>query len=171
MICTQCNYEPIWDLKGGLCEICLVTNNDDMKVIKKISVQGEFAKVGEDIKDGDIIVIQDGGTEIVSQHGPQVVYSIKTRNGSKNLGINQTSVNALIDAYGDETENWVGKNATANLLKQMISGSLKNVVYLAPEGYIFSNEGKIVKEGSTTETAEKTINYDEGEVAPSDIPF
>lgn len=148
-----------------------------MKVQKKISVQGEFAKIPDDIKDGDTITILDGGTEITSQYGPQNVYKIQTRNGPKILGINQTSVNALIDAFGDETEDWVKKTATAIVVKAMISGALKNVVYLAPEGFEMNNEGKIVRTGSDA-AAEKTVDLDKEGVDKKDdtefskdIPF
>ena len=36
---------------------------------KKISVQGNYAKKGEDIKDGDIITILDGGTIVQGTYG------------------------------------------------------------------------------------------------------
>lgn len=142
-----------------------------MKVTKKISVQGEFAKPNVDIKDGDRILIIDGGTEITSQYGEQIVYKVKTRNGEKNLGINQTSTNALIDAFGDETTGWIAKEATAVTVKQMVSGSLKDVIYLVPDGFAMNNSGKIVKKDTDTEPGEKVIKLDEGEADADEIPF
>lgn len=143
-----------------------------MKVQKKVSAQGEFAKPGEDIKDGDSITILDGGTETTGKFGDQIVYKVKTRNGDKNLGINQTSVNAFIDAFGDETDNWVGKVVGANLIKALVSGTMRNVVYLVPKGWILNEQGKVVKDtGDIADAGEKTIQLEEGEVDPKDIPF
>lgn len=142
-----------------------------MKVIKKISVSGEFAKVGVDIKEGSIITILDGGTEITSQFGPQIVYKIKTQNGEKILGFNQTSTNALIDAFGDETEGWVGKVVTASVIKALVSGAMKNVVYLVPEGFEVNEQGKIVKSNGDTPSNKESIIQLDDDIDPKDIPF
>lgn len=112
-----------------------------MKIQKKVSVSGEFAKVGEDIKDGDIIKILDGGTVISGTFGDRQAFKIETKNGEKILSFNQTSLNNLIDALGDETESWIGKEAKVFTVKQMIDGKLKNVVYLTGKDWTMLEDG------------------------------
>lgn len=157
--CALCEFGPIFTLKDGVCEFCLIDNEEPMKVQKKISVQGEYAKPNEDIKNGDTITILDGGTEITGKFGDQIVYSVDTRNGAKNLGINQTSINALIDEWGDETTNWIGKKVGVILVKQMIQGGLRDVIYLCPDGWTMNSQGKIVK--GATISNEPSVQLDD----------
>ena len=157
-----------------------------MKVSKKVSIQGQFARViltpkdraegltekDLDIVDGNEITILTGGEPTVGKYGEQIVYKVNTRNGERNLSINQTSVNALIDAFGDETEGWVGKRVTANLIKALVSGTMRNVVYLVPTGWILNDQGKVVKDtGDSSSEKEGVVQLDEQEVDPKDIPF
>lgn len=101
-----------------------------MKVEKKATGRGNFAKKGEDIKDGDIIEILDEGEKAEGQWGLQDVFLIKTAGGEeKNVNVNQTSMNNLIDAYGDETKEWIGKKAKAWILTQNVSGTFRKVLY------------------------------------------
>lgn len=118
-----------------------------MKVNKRISVQGEWAKVKEDVKDGDIVVIQDAGRIVEGDYGERHVFKIETTNGDKNLSFNQTSMNALIGAYGDETDSWVGKKAKAWIIKQSVSGKLKDVLYLAAPDWELTEDGFIEPNG------------------------
>lgn len=143
-----------------------------MKVQKKISVMGDWAKPGEDIKDGTTVTILDGGTVTSNKFGDQTVFKISTLNGEKNLGFNQTTTNNLIDAYGDDTDMWINKTANAYILKVMIAGELKTVVYLAAPGWKMDNKGKFHGPDTVAEkTAEPVINIAEGEVDESEIPF
>jgi hypothetical protein len=138
-----------------------------MKVQKKVSVTGDFAKVNEDIRDGDIITINDGGTIIPGEWGERAAFKVQTRNGEKVLSFNQTSMNNLIDGYGDETGQWVGKSAGVFVVKQMVGDKLRNVCYLAPEGWTMNEEGKFAPG-----IGGKSIEYPDGDgINPDDIPF
>ena len=101
-----------------------------MKVHKKVSISGEFAKVGEDFKDGDIIKILNAGETITGEWGDRQVFKVSVSTGEKNLSFNQTSMNNLINVFGDETQNWVSKEVKVWVVKQMIDGKLRNVAYL-----------------------------------------
>ena len=101
-----------------------------MKVHKKVSISGEFAKVGEDFKDGDIIKILNAGEIIPGEWGDRQMFKISVSTGEKNLSFNQTSVNNLIDVFGEDTQKWVGQNVKVWVVKQMIDGKLRNVAYL-----------------------------------------
>ncbi len=114
-----------------------------MLMQKKTSIKGEWAKANQDIGDGDIVEILDAGTlDTTGEYGPRHVFSIKTKNGEKNLGLNQTSINNLVDGYGPETTNWVSKSALCWVMKVMIGGSLKNVIYLSHPEAKMDDEGR-----------------------------
>jgi hypothetical protein len=116
-----------------------------MKLTKKISISGDWVKVNEDIKDGDLVKILDSGKTISGDYGDREVFSIQTKNGEKNLSFNQTTINNLIDYLGDETENWKEKEAKVFIVKQSVQGKLKNVVYLASPNAEFTEDGFIIK--------------------------
>jgi|TARA_Y100000034_G_scaffold64432_1_gene77952 hypothetical protein len=102
-----------------------------MKHEKKTSVQGEFAKKGEDIKDQDIITFVTGATEVEGKYGPQMVFRMKMAGGEeKNLPLNQTSMNNMIDAYGDEDDKWVGVQAKVWMNRENVQGKFVQVIYL-----------------------------------------
>ena len=115
-----------------------------MELTKKVSVRGDFAKVNEDIRDGDVITIKDAGTTISGEYGKRTAFKIETRNGEKILSFNQSSINNLIDAYGKESEGWAGKSAKAWVIKTMVSGKLCNVVYLAHPDWTMLDDGTFV---------------------------
>lgn len=62
--------------------------------------------------------------------------------GDKNMSLNQTTINNLIDAFGDETENWIGKEVYTTIVRVMIGGELKTAAYLAAEGWKMDSNGK-----------------------------
>jgi len=101
-----------------------------MKVQKITRAQGEYAKINQDIKDGDIVKLLDGGQIVTGDFGDRHVFKIQTTNGEKNLSLNQTSMNNLIDEYGDETSSWVNKDVKVWLITQSVSGQMKKVCYL-----------------------------------------
>jgi hypothetical protein len=108
-----------------------------MLVQKKEVLQGEWAKINKDIFDGDIITIMDEGKLVSGTYGERHVFKIKTKTGDiKLLTFNQTTMNYLIDAYGNDTENWRGKEAKVWIVKSNVGGKIKDVVYLTHPGAI-----------------------------------
>ena len=55
--------------------------------MKMYKSAGNFAKVGEDIVDKDILTIEKDGEEIAGKYGAQIVFGIGTKNGSKVSGV------------------------------------------------------------------------------------
>lgn len=143
-----------------------------MKVQKKVSVAGEWAKIGVDIKDGCLITILDGGTETESEFGKQIVFKIKGLAGEKNQSFNQTTMNNLIDAFGDDTDNWINKQAKCITMKAMVSGSLKNVTYFHGPGQAMDDKGKFYRTGAATAST-PVVQTEEvtDDINPDDIPF
>lgn len=105
-----------------------------MRYTKKVSV-GAFAKKGVDINNGDMITIANEGKQIPSAFDPektQDVFLVKLKTGEeKNINVNQTSMNGLIDAFGDDSLNWIGKEVKCHLITQNVSGKFVKVLYIA----------------------------------------
>jgi hypothetical protein len=151
-----------------------------MRVQKVIRAQGDYAKKGEDIKDGDLVTIHDAGQIVNGDYGDRMVFKVETRNGDKNLSFNQKSMNNLIDAFGDDTVNWVGKKAKIWMVKAMVSGKFQNIVYLSDIGWMMADDGtffapngsQAVKTGSqAVKPIEDDIPVIEGDINTNDLPF
>lgn len=142
-----------------------------MQFKKKQSVAGNYAKKGQDIKDGDTITINNQGAVVQGQYGDQNVFEIKTSQGDFILSINQTSINSLVDEWGEESSAWVGKKVKVHAIKQNVAGKFINVYYVAPEGYEMGENG-FEKSGSQPSNKEELPTIDLGEEEPNlDVPF
>lgn len=90
---------------------------------------GKFLSV-EDVKDQELIVIAGEGEETKGKFGDRLQIEVKVGENEKVLTLNPTSKNNLIDAYGDDTSAWIGKEARVHLTKSKIGKELKDVIYL-----------------------------------------
>jgi len=145
-------------------------------MVKKTSVAGAFARkepytyegteYEADIQNGDKVEILSKGDIVSGEYGDQYVFSIKTRNGEKNANFNQSSINAIIDEYGDESDNWVGKTVTVLTKKGVFGGKKAIAAYFVPEGWILDDFGDLVK----SDEAPQSEGGDE-EITAEDIPF
>ncbi len=52
--------------------------------------------------------------------------------GIREWTLNFTSLKAMVNAYGDETKNWVGKGVHFEVVAQMVAGKKKQVLYGEP---------------------------------------
>lgn len=96
----------------------------------------------EDIKDGDIITIASEGLKFEGQYGPQDVFLVKLKSGDeKNMALNQTSINNMVDAFGADSVKWVGQKVKVWIIKAMVSGKMQNVVYLSHPEAEMNDEG------------------------------
>jgi len=112
-----------------------------MQVKKRNTMQGDWARVKEDIFNGDIISILNEGKVVEGEYGDRNVFTIKTKNGEKSLSFNQTTMNYVIDAYGVETKDWIGKEVKVWMVKSNIKGKIIDVVYLTAPDWIETNDG------------------------------
>lgn len=112
-----------------------------MEVQKKVSIQGEWAKPKIDLSTGDIITINNGGQIIPGDFGDRHCFKIETGNGEKLLSANQTTMNYLIDAFGGETDKWIGKKVKVWLVKSNVQGKMKDVVYLTAPDWVEGDDG------------------------------
>ncbi len=148
-----------------------------MKVQKVVRVGGEYAKVNQDFKDGDKLLITDEGQIVSGDYGDRHVFKVETKNGEKNLSLNQTSMNNLIDALGDDTSKWKGQEIRAWVVRQSVSGQLKNVCYLTAVdwGMVEDDKGnlKFEKLQGKAKVAHKVMNKTEemSDEEEDDIPY
>jgi len=117
-----------------------------MKMQKKLS--GNWAKKGEDIKNGDAVEILDGGQEDMGEYGKRIVFKIKTRNGEKSVAFNQTSINTLIDEFGDDSDKWVGNSVKIDVVKALVAGKMQNIFYFTPVGWEMADDGTWFNSGA-----------------------
>ena len=112
---------------------------------KKTSL-GEWAKKGEDIKDQDIItVLNEGQTDESGEFGPRQVFLVQLVGGEeKNVAFNQTSINNMIDAFGEDSAKWVGKKVKVWLVRQNVAGKFVQVLYVSSPKAIFGDEGFVL---------------------------
>ncbi len=130
---------------------------------KKVSV-GSFLKKGIDFKDGDLLEIANEGKETQGEYGTQDVFLIKTPDNKEgNVGFNQTTLNGLIDAYGQDATKWIGQKVKAIKIKQNVSGKFIDVWYFSHPDAELTESGFIL--------STKKSDYPDGEVNPEEIPF
>ena len=99
-----------------------------MKYTKKVSV-GNFLKKGEDFKENDLLEIANEGKEVPGEFGTQNVFLVKAGEKEGNVGFNQTTINNLIDAYGEDSINWIGKKVKVWGIISNVQGKMKKVYY------------------------------------------
>ena len=112
-----------------------------MKVTKKTTIAGAWAKKGVDIVNGDVITITNEGAIVSGDYGDREAFGVATKNGQKNLAFNQTSMNACIDAFGDATEKWVGQHVKTTIVKQNVAGKFIDVVYVSHPDWELGENG------------------------------
>lgn len=128
------------------------------KFYKKVSV-GAFAKKKVDINNNDIITIANEGKKLDGQFGEQDVFLVKLINGEeKNINVNQTSLNGLIDAFGDDSLHWIGKQVKVWLIKQNVAGKFVDVLYIShPDADL--TEGGFVMEKDVISKEDNEISF------------
>lgn len=95
---------------------------------------------------------------------------------AKNVNVNRPSINALVDAFGEESKDWVGKLLTAQTEKMIVGGKRVTALYLIPEGFELKEDDAgyivIVKSGVQGPVpTPKGVEYPEEDINPEDIPF
>ena len=136
-----------------------------MKFTKRESLAGTYAKKGKDINNGDTITIMSEGKVVEGQFGAQNVFEIKTATGEFIMSFNQTSINSLVDKWGEESTNWKGKQVKIHAIKQNVAGKFINVYYVAPEGYEMGENGFELAGSQPTPTDDIPV------VNVEDVPF
>jgi len=120
-----------------------------MKVTKSSSTGGAWLKK-EDLKSGDKLKIVSEAELVEGQLGQQLVVKVRRQGTPEpvNMAVNKTSKNALIEAYGDDTKDWVEKVITVAVERAIINNKRSMIVYLVPAGFVLTE----ASDGSVTIT-------------------
>ena len=127
------------------------------------------------LNNGDIAKLVTEAEEVEGQNGSQLVAKIRVKGGgeAQNVAVNAPSKNALMEAFGDNTENWVDKHLTVSVEKTLIAGKRGIALYLIPEGFKLGEDSNgylvITKIGGEEKTTPP--EYPSEEINPDDIPF
>lgn len=71
------------------------------------------------------------------QWGTQDVCKVRFQgqDDSVNVNLNQATINALVEAFGEDSKEWIGKTLTVQVENSVISGKRVKILYLIPEGF------------------------------------
>ena len=97
---------------------------------------GNYLKA-EDCKGGEICEILDEGeiVEIVTPEGVAksvMNFQISFNNTEKTFTPNKSNGNILVEAFGEDTKNWIGKRFKINLTKVRVFGKIKDSIIVEP---------------------------------------
>lgn len=140
-----------------------------MAIINKITGEGSFIdkKV---LIEGDFAKLASEAIEEEGKFGPQIVAKMKVKGrGEGKFSINPPTVNALIEAFGQESSNWMDKVLTIHIEKVRSAGRQGLSVYLIPEGFDFWDDEKGYLVIGKKE--DKAVEESHPEISPDDIPF
>lgn len=162
-----------------------------MSVYKKSStIGGAWVKASEVVSGTKAKLVSETVPQ-PSEFGQQDVAKIRfqgEQGEAKNIRVNKPSINALVDAFGEDSKAWIGNLLTAHTEKMLVGGKRVTALYLIPEGYEIGEDagGYLVIEKVGAKEEKKAygtdgIDYparDEsntpnfgGEIDPADIPF
>lgn len=116
-----------------------------MAIYKKRVNLGAFLKKGEDFKDGDMVEITSEGKQLEGQFGTQDIFVIKLSDGKEgNVNFNSTSINNLIDAFGEDSKEWIGKKVKIWGILSNVQGKMIKVYYFAHPDTTLDDKGVFV---------------------------
>ncbi|HLH93563.1 MAG TPA: hypothetical protein VKW08_00450 [Xanthobacteraceae bacterium] len=142
------------------------------------SIGGAWAK-STDITSGTKAKIMSETTHTESQFkdkngAPKFQDVAKVRFEGKeealNVNLNRATIYGLIDAFGEESKDWIGKVLTVHTEKVVVAGKRVTALYLIPEGFEVreNSEGYIEVVRTGQPVSEQPV--DDGP-NPDDIPF
>lgn len=96
-------------------------------------MSGGFLKA-DDVKTGDIVKFISEGKYVDKEFEGKKKqgFNIEIRfddDEETTASLNATSFNNMIDAYGDDTVSWVGKEARIEKVTQNVQGKFKDVIF------------------------------------------
>ncbi len=91
----------------------------------KVKIVAETTKQDSKFKD------KDGNTK--TENITKV--RVSGREEAVNMRLNWPTIYGLIDAFGKESKDWIGKVLTVKTLEAMVGDTMRTIVYLIPEGF------------------------------------
>jgi hypothetical protein len=154
-----------------------------MEIPKSSGVGGAWVDKKE-LKNGDLAKLKTEALFVEGANGKQLVAKIRIKGMSedKNVAINTPTKNALIDAFGTDSLNWVDKLLTVRVESGIFAGKRGVMLNLIPEDFEMSEDdgGYIVIKRKGEPEIEipsgnvlrpPMIGEDTGDINPDDILF
>ena len=98
---------------------------------------GNYLKAS-DVMNGDRVTFMDEGewteSKFTKEDGSprmQFVMTVKCKGEEKKMRINKTNSDTLVDAYGPETQEWIGKQAIITIEKVLVAGKKLDTIMLS----------------------------------------
>ena len=161
-------YQSQTTISGGWVDKSKLTNGQRAKIVSEAQpVPSSFQDAKGNAQTQDVARVQFEGQK-----------------ESVNCNLNKPTVNALIQAFGEDSKDWMGHYLTVEVEKVRVAGKAVTALYLCPEGFHKADDeqGYAVVcrklEPLTTIKIDKDIPMDnsddipvfEGE-EPTDLPF
>lgn len=140
---------------------------------KKTVRTGKFLKPNEDFRENELVTVLNEGVTVDGTYGEEHQFKVRTQKGEEGtLRFNKTTINNLIDAFGDEGKGWVGKEVKVWRILQNVQGKMLKVTYLSHPDAEVDEQGNFVIPGKQSEpSSEKEVPYPEEDIDPENIPF
>jgi len=159
--------------------------SDGIGYASKSNYEYENKQYEADLQHGDKVTILDGGAMEPGTWGERHMLKIKTRNGEKKAAFNQSTINVVNPAFGEDSDQWVGKEVTVLLKKTVIANEKVIVAYFVTEGWYLDDYGDLVNDVPKTDAQKAelqseidkrtpqtpTVDISEDEIKDSGIPF
>ena len=151
------------------------------KYQKQNNVSGNWVKNGE-ITNGVKAKLVSETTPTASQFKnedgtakTQDVAKIRFENlkEAMNISINRPTLNGLIEAFGEDSKNWINKYLTVQTEKMVVGGKRVTALYLIPNGFELKEDENgymVIKKIQLTSTGEP-IPFADDEIVAEDLPF
>ena len=64
----------------------------------------------------------------------------------KKMSVNKTSLRKIIEYWGDESDDWMGKKLSVKIIEQQAFGELKKIIYVEPADMVKEEEIPVIEE-------------------------
>ena len=145
-----------------------------MKYQKQVSLGGAWVK-GSEVVSGSRCKLMSATERMPSQFKDEKTGEPKFQDvakvlfsgdsETKNISLNRATINGLVDAFGEDSEQWQDKVLTAETEKVVVGGKRQTALYLIAEGYEKTEDDNgyvvIVKKGTQVGAPEELpdINF------------
>ena len=145
---------------------------------KRSGIGGVWLK-GSDVVSGVQAKLVSEVHQTEGEFGMQDAAKIRIKGDDeiKNVRVNKPSIGALVEAFGEDSKEWVGKLLTLHTEKMVVAGKRVTALYLLPEGFELKEDDGgylvIVRADGMNPPGSSTIPVieDDEDIDVKDIPF
>jgi hypothetical protein len=146
-----------------------------------VARSGAWAKAA-DLTEGTRAKIIDECTRVESQFKDEKTGEAKKQDVCKvrfkgkpealNVNLNRATIRGLVDAFGSDSKEWIGKVLAVHTEKTTVAGRRVTALYLFPEGFEVGEDAEGYMQISRKGEAPAATTPDDGSyINPDDIPF